>query len=227
MTTPGGCQENRPPDNLRVINSQISATAVWPEQFPVDGLSEFVFVGRSNVGKSSLINCMTNRKSLARTSSTPGKTRTINFFKISIQEIQGSTGGQVPCAVSPSAADLYFVDLPGYGYAKISRSESEKWGKMIEGYLKNRPQIKYIIMLLDIRHEPSVKDMELFEWLKYYNYDIIVVATKSDKIKRNQVQKHIAQLRRVLGVNVLPFSSETLAGRDKLWELIGKEVFQD
>ena len=222
------------PPALRVVNSQISATAVWPEQFPTDGLVEFVFVGRSNVGKSSLINCMANRKSLARTSGSPGKTRTINFFKISLLRCheeggyQGEGSGDTLRGAARTfplvPVDLYFVDLPGYGYAKVSRSESEKWGKMIEGYLKRRPQIKYIIMLLDIRHEPSAKDMELFEWLKYYNYNIIVVATKSDKIKRNQVQKHIAGLKRALGVNVLPFSSETLAGRDELWELIGAEI---
>jgi len=211
--------ENATP--LRVANSQLGTTAVWPEQFPTDALPEFVFVGRSNVGKSSLINCMANRKALARTSSSPGKTRTINFFKISV--LEGDTNPDVKEKVPPT--DLYFVDLPGYGYAKVSRSESEKWGKMIESYLQHRPQIKYIIMLLDVRHEPSAKDMELFNWLVHYNYNVIVVATKSDKIKRNQVQKHVAVLSRVLGVNVLPFSSETLAGRDELWGLIAAEVF--
>jgi GTP-binding protein len=207
-------------DIYRVVNSQLGATAVWQEQYPADGLAEFVFVGRSNVGKSSLINCMTNRKSLARTSGSPGKTRTINFFKVSI--LHGEASGDPKEKVPPT--DLYFVDLPGYGYAKVSRSESEKWGKMIENYLKNRPQIKYIIMLIDIRHEPSAKDMELFEWLKHYNYNVIVVATKSDKIKRSQVQKYVAGLKRALGVDVLPFSSETLSGRDELWRLIGAEV---
>ena len=200
-----------PDKKMSVVNSQLSATAVWPKQFPTDGLFEFVFVGRSNVGKSSLINCLSNRKSLARTSGNPGKTRTINFFKISI------LSGESPI-------DLYFVDLPGYGYAKVSRSESEKWGAMIEGYLKHRPQIKYIIMLLDIRHDPSAKDMELFEWLKHYNYNVIAVATKSDKLKRSQVQKHVAALRRALGVDVLPFSSETLSGREELWKLIEDAV---
>jgi len=212
---------------FRVVNAQISATAVWPEQFPTDGLYEFVFVGRSNVGKSSLINCMANRKALARTSGSPGKTRTINFFKISLLRHHGDDSSHIFQCVGgtvPSPTDLYFVDLPGYGYAKVSRSESEKWGKMIEGYLKRRSQIKYIIMLLDIRHEPSAKDMELFEWLKYYKYNIITVATKSDKIKRNQVQKHIAGLNRALGVTVLPFSSETLAGRDELWKLICAQI---
>jgi len=206
---------------MRVVNSDISATAVRPDQFPTDGLPEFVFVGRSNVGKSSLINAMASRKALARTSGSPGKTRTINFFKISV--MQGEPGAEPGNAKAPPT-DLYFVDLPGYGYAKVSRSESQKWGAMIEGYLKKRPQIKYIIMLLDIRHEPSAKDMELFEWLKHYNYNVIVIATKSDKLKRSQIPKHVAQLRRALGVNVLPFSSETLAGRDELWALMSAEI---
>jgi GTP-binding protein len=208
----------------RIANSQLGATAVWPDQFPDDGLPEFVFVGRSNVGKSSLINCMASRKSLARTSSSPGKTRVINFFRISVLQGTAAATGRASEKISPE--DLYFVDLPGYGYAKVSRSESEKWGNMIEGYLKGRRQIKHIIMLLDIRHEPTANDLELFEWLTHYNYNVIAVATKSDKLKRSQVQKHAAALKRALGVDVLPFSSETLAGRDELWGLICAQIFK-
>lgn len=187
---------------------ELAAVAVKGEQFPTEYRPEFVFVGRSNVGKSSLINAMINRKSLARTSQNPGKTRTINFYNVENK--------------------MFFVDLPGYGYAKISKSESEKWGRMIENYLRKREQIKFIIMLLDIRHDPTNNDIMLYEWLRHYDYSIIIVGTKSDKIKRSQVQRRLADIRKALGaqsdVKLIAFSSESKEGRDKLWEILESEI---
>ncbi|MCL1788597.1 MAG: ribosome biogenesis GTP-binding protein YihA/YsxC [Defluviitaleaceae bacterium] len=185
-----------------INNTDIAATAVKPAQFPDSGIPEVAFVGKSNVGKSSLINAMLGRKKLARTSQNPGKTRTINFFDVENK--------------------LYFVDLPGYGYARISRSESEKWGEMVEGYLQNRPPLKRIFLLVDIRHEPGANDKMLYEWFLHYNLPFTVVATKSDKLKRSQIQKHQAMIRRALGAPEppIPFSSETKDGRDTLWQLI-------
>lgn len=189
---------------MNVNNVSLDCVAVKKEQYPEEIKPEIAFVGKSNVGKSSLINAMINRKALARTSSSPGKTRTINFYNV--EEL------------------LYFVDLPGYGYAKISKSESEKWGKMIESYLIQRKQLKYIILLVDIRHEPGENDILMYEWLKHYNYNLIIVATKSDKLKRSQINKHISAIKNKLNLSneniIIPFSSETKDGKDQLWEII-------
>ena len=189
-----------------IIHAALGVTAVKPSQFPESDRVEVAFVGRSNVGKSSMINTMINRKSLVRTSQNPGKTRTINFFEVE--------------------QDWYFVDLPGYGYARVSRSESEKWGEMIEGYLKNRPQMAAIVLLLDIRHEPNSNDKMLYDWCCHYKLPVILVATKSDKLKRSQVQKHTAIIRRGLGAKepVLPFSSLTRAGREELWGILEERL---
>jgi len=185
-----------------VVHAALGTTAVKPEQFPDSDRLEVAFVGRSNVGKSSMINAMLNRKSLVRTSQSPGKTRTINFFEVE--------------------QNWYFVDLPGYGYAKVSRSESEKWGEMIEGYLKDRAKLVALVLLLDIRHEPSDNDKMLYDWCKHYELPVVLVATKSDKIKRSQLQKHTAMIKRGLGAEeaVLPFSSLDKAGREELWGLL-------
>jgi len=187
-----------------IVNKVSLATvAVKPEQYPEDDKPEIAFTGKSNVGKSSLINTMINRKALARTSRSPGKTRTINFYNIE--------------------DTLYFVDLPGYGYAKVSHSESQKWGSMIEKYLLKRPQLKAIVMLLDIRHEPGANDKTMLEWLKYYDYPLIIAATKADKIKRSQLQKQVSVIRKSINSpksQIIPFSSEDFMGRDTLWEAI-------
>jgi len=185
-----------------INNTDIATTAVKPEQFPTTGWPEVAFVGKSNVGKSSLINAMLGRKRLARTSGTPGKTRTINFFHVE--------------------SKLYFADLPGYGYARISKSESEKWGEMVESYLQDRPPLKRIFMLVDIRHEPGENDKMLYEWLQHFNLPFTLIATKSDKLKRSQVPRHLAIIRKALGAAEppIPFSSETKDGRSQLWSLI-------
>lgn len=187
-----------------VNNVSLDAVAVKPAQYPDDNKPEIAFAGKSNVGKSSLINSMVYRKAIARTSQNPGKTRTINFYNVE--------------------DELYFVDLPGYGYAKAPKTEIAKWGKMIENYLLKRQQLKAIILLIDIRHEPGENDRIMYDWLKHYGYKIIIAATKSDKLKRSQLQKHTAMLRKSLGLEkediLIPFSSETKDGRDELWKVI-------
>ncbi len=189
---------------MNVNNVCLEAVAVKKTQYPDAGLPEVAFVGKSNVGKSSLINAMINRKALARTSGSPGKTRTINFYNV--EDI------------------LMFVDLPGYGYAKASKSEQAKWGAMIEGYLMKREFLKGIILLIDIRHEPGENDKMMYEWLRHYGHKIIIAATKSDKLKRSQINKHLSVIVKSLGLEkediIIPFSSENKSGKDELWEVI-------
>ena len=171
---------------------------------PQTGKPEVAFAGKSNVGKSSLINALLNRKSLARTSSQPGKTQTINFYNVN--------------------DTMYLVDLPGYGYAKVSEAVKAKWGKMIENYLHQSPTLKAVFLLVDIRHEPSGNDKRMYRWICDNGYEPIIVATKLDKIKRSQVQKHLKMLRQGLellpGTQVIPFSAETKQGREEIWELM-------
>ncbi len=173
-------------------------------RLPENTLPEFAFAGKSNVGKSSLINALMNRKSYARTSSQPGKTQTINFYNINDA--------------------LYYVDLPGYGYAKVSVEVKAKWGKMIENYLKKSPMLKCVFLLVDIRHEPSANDKTMYDWVVYNGYRPIVIATKLDKLKRSQVAKHVKMLRTALddgnGVDIIPFSAETKQGREEIWGVI-------
>lgn len=198
-------------DGSTVINNvELTHVAVAPAGYPGEGLPEIAFVGKSNVGKSSLINSMINRKALARTSSTPGKTRTINFYNVE---------GMV-----------YFVDLPGYGYAKAPQTEIKKWGAMIEKYLLKRNELCAIIMLTDIRHKPGENDMQMYEWLKYYGYDIVIAATKHDKLKRSQVKDAVNSIKEGFGLSagdkLIPFSSETKEGREALWEVIRNKCNQ-
>lgn len=193
-----------------INNVELETVAVRRNQYPQTGLPEVAFVGRSNVGKSSLINTMLGRKKLARTSQNPGKTRTINFYNVESM--------------------LYFVDLPGYGYAKISKSEREKWGKMIEEYLKTREELRSVVLLVDIRHAPSKDDAMMFEWLRYYDIEYKIAATKLDKIKRSQVSKHLSVIMETLGVkknDIIAFSSETKAGREELWSYIRQISFSE
>ena len=176
---------------------------------PKNDKPEAAFAGKSNVGKSSLINALMNRKSYARTSATPGKTQTINFYNIN--------------------EELYLVDLPGYGYAKVSEKEKAQWGKMIERYLHESGQLRTVFLLIDIRHEPSANDKMMYQWVVEQGYDPVIIATKLDKIKRSQVQKHVKMLKDGLslvpGTAVIPFSSVTKQGRDEIWELIETVCF--
>ncbi|MBR6697907.1 MAG: YihA family ribosome biogenesis GTP-binding protein [Lachnospiraceae bacterium] len=171
---------------------------------PQNDKPEVAFAGKSNVGKSSLINALMNRKSYARTSAQPGKTQTINFYNINDV--------------------MYMVDLPGYGYAKVSQETKEKWGKMIERYLRKSSQLKQVFLLIDIRHEPSANDKNMYDWIVYNGYEPIIIATKLDKINRSQVQKHIKMLREGLGLSksgmIIPFSAETKQGLEQVWEVI-------
>ena len=175
-------------------------TSTLPENL----LPEFAFAGKSNVGKSSLINGLLNRRALARTSSQPGKTQTINFYNVN--------------------DDLYFVDLPGYGYAKVSVEVKAKWGKMIERYLKKSRMLKCIFLLIDIRHDPSANDKMMYDWIVSNGYKPVIIATKLDKLKRSQIQKHVKMVREGLGLEkedvLIPFSAETKQGRDEIWALI-------
>lgn len=171
---------------------------------PENTKPEFAFAGKSNVGKSSLINALMNRKSFARTSAQPGKTQTINFYNINDA--------------------LYYVDLPGYGYAKVTQEVKAKWGKMIENYLHKSPMLKCVFLLIDIRHEPSVNDKTMYDWVVYNGFQPVIIATKLDKINRSQIQKHVKMVRTGLGVGtdvtVIPFSAETKQGREEIWALI-------
>ncbi len=173
-------------------------------RLPDNHLPEFAFAGKSNVGKSSLINALMNRKAYARTSSQPGKTQTINFYNINDA--------------------LYYVDLPGYGYAKVSLEAKEKWGKMIERYLRRSPMLKMVFLLVDIRHDPSANDKSMYDWIVYNGYHPVIIATKLDKINRSQVQKQVKAIRTGLGMGsdetVIPFSAETKQGREEIWKLI-------
>ena len=171
---------------------------------PKNTKPEIAFAGKSNVGKSSLINGLMNRKALARTSAQPGKTQTINFYNIN--------------------EAMYLVDLPGYGYAKVSAAEKEKWGKMIEGYLHNSKELRAVFLLVDIRHKPSANDKQMYDWICHNGYEPVIIATKLDKLKRSQVAKSLKEIRIGLGLpkegKILPFSAETKQGRDEIWALI-------
>ena len=191
---------------MKVHNAEIVISAVQPEQYPNTKLPEIALAGRSNVGKSSFINTLTNRKGLARTSGKPGKTQTLNFYLIE--------------------EALHFVDVPGYGYAKVSKTERAKWGNMIETYITEREQLQAVVSLVDMRHDPTADDIQMYEFLKYYNIPVIVVATKCDKIKKNQWNKHESAIKKKLNFDpsddFIVFSSETKEGKEKAWEAIEK-----
>ncbi len=189
---------------MKINKSDLEAVAVKPSQYPAPGLKEIAFAGRSNVGKSSLLNTITGRKKLARVSGSPGKTRTINFYIVN--------------------DSFRIVDLPGYGYAKVSRSISESWGDMMEKYLGSRENLLKVVQLVDIRHEPSKQDIEMYQYLRHYGLDGIVVATKDDKISKSQLQKHIRMIRQALKLSqediVIPVSSLKKTGQEQLLEVI-------
>lgn len=189
-----------------VKEAQLEAVAVRANQYPEDGMPEIAFAGRSNVGKSSLLNLLTGRKSLARVSGSPGKTRTINFYRIN--------------------DSFRIVDLPGYGYAKVSKEMSKDWGPMMEEYFRRRRGLRKVVQLVDIRHAPSAQDIQMYQYLKHYGLDGIVVATKADKVSRNEMQKCINVIRRTLDLEqddvVIPVSALKRTGQDKLLEQMDK-----
>ena len=177
---------------------------------PENDKPEIAFAGKSNVGKSSLINALMNRKSLARISATPGKTQTINFYNIN--------------------REIYLVDLPGYGYAKVSEKEKEAWGKMIERYLQKSTMLKAVFLLIDIRHDPSKNDKMMYDWILHQGYEPVIIATKLDKLKKSQVAKQLKAIRTGLGLvsgtTVIPFSAKTKQGRDEIWEYAESRLFE-
>lgn len=191
-----------------IKNVNLETVCGITSKIPDNPYNEVAFAGKSNVGKSSLINALMNRKSLARTSAQPGKTQTINFYNINDV--------------------MYLVDLPGYGYAKASEEVKAKWGKMIESYLHTSKKLKAVFLLIDIRHAPSANDRMMYEWMVYQGFAPIIIATKLDKIKRSQIQKNLKIVREGLGVQpgttIIPFSAETKQGRDEIWELIDSLV---
>ena len=191
-----------------IKSAELETVCGITSKLPENDLPEFAFAGKSNVGKSSLINALMNRKSLARTSSQPGKTQTINFYRIN--------------------QDMYYVDLPGYGYAKVSVEVKAKWGKMIERYLKNSKALKCVFLLIDIRHEPSANDRLMYDWIVSNGYHPVIIATKLDKIKRSQTAKQVKLIRDTLGMEkegvIIPFSAETKQGREEIWAYLEQSL---
>lgn len=186
---------------MKVDRAEFIISAVNQDQYPTDGLPEIALAGRSNVGKSSLLNKLMNRKNLARTSQTPGKTQTLNFYRIN--------------------DDLYFVDVPGYGYAKVSKKERENWGRMIESYFSTREQLRSAVLLVDLRHKPSEDDCLMYNWFKHFDIPVIIIATKADKISKGKHDKHRNVIRKTLDTHpedkIILFSSVTGLGKDKVW----------
>ena len=195
---------------MKIKKAELEKVAVNRTQYPSEDKYELAFAGRSNVGKSSFINSMVNRKNLARTSGKPGKTRTINFYNIN--------------------DEFRFVDLPGYGYAQVSKKERGKWGQIIEEYLQYRENLKEVILLVDIRHEPTEQDLIMYNWIKSYEFTGLVIATKADKISRGKYQKHIKIIKDKLNVEdidlIIPYSSANKFNRDKVWQII-KELLNN
>ena len=195
---------------MKIKNVGLETVCGITSRLPDNKYPEIAFAGKSNVGKSSLINVLMNRKSLARTSAQPGKTQTINFYNIN--------------------DELYFTDLPGYGYARVSRETKEKWGRMIERYLRSSKQLRAVFLLIDIRHEPSQNDVEMYRWIADNGYEPIVIATKLDKINRSQTAKNLKVIRDKLkvreGIKIIPFSAQTKQGREEIYETID-EILKD
>lgn len=189
---------------MKITNAEMIISAVSKKQYPKDSLPEIALAGRSNVGKSSFINRLIQRKSLARTSSKPGKTQTLNFYKIN--------------------DTFYFVDVPGYGYAKISRSERNKWGHMMEEYFQTRDSLKVVVLITDLRHPPTKDDQQMFQYVKHLNLPLLVIGTKMDKISKNKRIKQINETRKTFQMGtediLIPFSAETGEGKDDAWDVL-------
>lgn len=194
-----------------IKNVNLETVCGVTSKLPDNTKPEFAFAGKSNVGKSSLINGLMNRKSLARTSQQPGKTQTINYYNIN--------------------DEMYFVDLPGYGYAKVSESEKAKWGKMIEKYLRTSKVLKCVFLLIDIRHDPSANDRQMYEWILSQGFEPVIIATKLDKIGKSQVQKQLKAIRQGLQVTgdtlIFPYSAISKQGRDEIYEYLDSYFSQE
>ena len=197
---------------FKINNSDFVISAVKRDQYPTTGLPEIAFVGRSNVGKSSIINALTNRRKLAKVSQTPGKTRLINFFIINNDQ-------------------LYLVDLPGYGYAKVSKTEKASWGNTIETYLNGRNELKRVVLLVDSRHKPTADDIQMHEWIKFYGYDEVIIATKSDKLSNNELRKSEKIIRDALKLTkedkLYFFSSVNKKGKDELVDTLFSPMLEN
>ena len=193
---------------MKIVSTEFVIGAVRHEQLPDDGLPEVALAGRSNVGKSSLINRMIERKNLARTSSQPGKTQQLNFYRVN--------------------GVMYFVDFPGYGYAKVSKAQRAKWGRFIEAYIRGRKQLKLQLLIVDLRHPPTEDDKLMYDWLRHYGIPTCVVATKADKVPRTKRMRHLRVVRETLGLDdgvpLVMFSSETGEGRDELWSIVEQAI---
>jgi GTP-binding protein len=193
---------------LKIVKSDIIAVAVRPQQYPPDDMAEVAFAGRSNVGKSSLLNFLTGRKKLAKVSSSPGKTRTINFYLIN--------------------DSFRIVDLPGYGYAKVAKSVSRSWGQMMNRFFESREGLRKVILLVDSRHKPTKQDVQMYDFMKYYGLDGPVVATKSDKVKKNELNRNLQVIRKTLDMSdeaeIIPVSVLKKSGKDKLLSAIEQIV---
>ncbi|MEE3362656.1 MAG: ribosome biogenesis GTP-binding protein YihA/YsxC [Anaerovoracaceae bacterium] len=195
---------------MKIKTAEIVAVTARPEQYPPDDLPEIAFAGKSNVGKSSLLNLLTGRKKLAKVSGSPGKTRTINFYEINGQ--------------------FRIADLPGYGYAKVSKSMSEDWGRMMDDYFAERRSLRKVVLLVDIRHEPTAQDVQMYDYMKYYGLDGLIVATKADKLSNNQKNRALAVIRKTLGAGdakIIPVSALKKTGADALTDEIGRIVLQE
>lgn len=193
---------------MKIIDAELETVCGVTSKLPKNHLPEIAFCGRSNVGKSSLINSLMARKKLARTSQQPGKTQTLNFYKVN--------------------SALYLVDLPGYGYAKNSQANREAWGMMIQNYLTGSDMLRYVFQLVDIRHDPSEDDQKMYDWLTYLGFDPIIIATKSDKLKPREIESHMDRISEVLGLGsdaiIVPFSSVTKQGLDTLNDFMDQVV---
>lgn len=204
-------------ERVVITQGRYVASAVRKDQYPEKELTEIVFIGRSNVGKSSLINSLTRVKNLARVSSQPGKTQTINFYEVGLKV----DGGE--------RQEFYLVDLPGYGYARTGKASRKLWAKFIEEYLLHSPRLSFVCQLIDIRHEPMASDVEMFQWLVKNGLPVLLIATKSDKVGKSQQQKQIAAIKRAVGVpevSVLPYSSLKNEGRSFLLDVMADALVE-
>lgn len=193
---------------MKINKAEIVISAVSPAQYPKDHYPEIALAGRSNVGKSSFINKLLGRKNLVRTSSKPGKTRTLNFYNINDQ--------------------FYFVDVPGYGYAKVSKKEREKWGRMMEEYFETRDQLRAVVLVVDSRHQPTQDDIQMFEYVTYLNIPLLIVATKVDKLSKNKMNKQMNEIKKAFdaaeNVPIIPFSAITGVNKDKIWNVLEQYI---